>query len=1403
MNKWTWNVIWILIILIGLLILLSCGRHSGHSSNNSTSPNDYQANLPADIVDTPSSTRKSLDAVPIDAAQPWEKLDVNGKIIRSQIRSISGLYPDSVYQSGVDRFKDDSVSKENGEAIRLASGNSGEKKIAWAMWRLTMGGANPGVITLDGNLGSADAKYFVAISDYKHGSWQWLGEFDTPHAIIPIKSRDNLSKLGNTFVLVITHNGSSVDVVGAGAHPITTSDTTPPTEVTNPKVEAIPGGLLLNWDKVEATDLAGYQISIGNKPISTLVNTTYALIPYTSGKLSITAMDTSNNASNPTEIAVPDTLVSGDIPKFNLTTDITGTQRNGKANLKANCDLSGVKYDFDLDGDGVFETLDNATGETSSVYTDSGILRPAVRAKDSSGIVRAFSAVSLIVSSNSRPVVDMTVDKSYGQAPLEVKYTAEFEDFDGKVVYIYWDVNGDGYFDTTRTNPVSPAKVSASLSSIGITNARVKVLDNEGATDLANIAVQVAADPNNQMPVIEAISSNPSIATAGLPIAFDVTASDPDGTIASYNWSFPGATPSTSTEQKPSGIVFKTSGFYTVLVKITDDKGGYSVGFIGINVNAPQVSPHPWSMKGHDAQHTGRSPYKGPDKPDYMWSKTIGSGHYSSSPAIAVDGTLYFGSEYYQIYAVNPDGTIKWSFSTEDKVDSSPAIGIDGTIYVGSHDSYLYAINPDGTLKWKYKTDRFTQSSPTIASDGTIYLGSDKLYAVNADGTLKWTNKTITSIFSTPAIGLDNVVFVCDYDGKIFAINPDGSNKWSFETENRILSSPGIGSDGTVYIGNDDGKLYAIDPNGLLKWSYQTSGAIESSPAISTDGTIYIGSNDKNLYAINHDGSLKWSFSTLNEVKCTPVIGKDGNIYLGSGCKFYSINSKGTLIWNFDTFIDYIKTSPVISQNEILYLYTFNGKLYSFGLTKDKYETDSELLPQFIKPSKSWQMQDHSIFPLGDEDWFKFYAQKDIEYCFKSNSLTNLNLSGFIYSESDEELCFDDNSNFNSQFKILWTCKETGYYYLKVIETSSSSTGSYRIDYSVSADVIWSQYGYNNSNCRKSIFIGPKTNALKWIGKNGYNISENSSPVIGADSTVYIGSYSALYAVNPDSTLKWVYYTAWEVGSAPAISNDGSIYFGDYNGYFWALNPNGSIKWFIKTNGSISSSPSIAKDGCVYFGNLEGILYAINADGTIRWTYNTYGYIMNSSPAIIDDGTIYIGSYDRNLYAINKDGSLKWKYLTSDVIGSSPTIATDGTIYIGSSDGLFYAINPNGSLKWFLNIGRADYHTSPAIGLDNTLYVANGKLWAINPDGTIKWKTTINDIVDTSPAIDANDSIYVGSSDGFIYAFNTDGTNKWSLDLGSSKYYKKITHPAIGFDGTIYFGSGDGYLYAIGPGEGK
>ncbi len=58
-----------------------------------------------------------------------------------------------------------------------------------------------------------------------------------------------------------------------------------------------------------------------------------------------------------------------------------------------------------------------------------------------------------------------------------------------------------------------------------------------------------------------------------------------------------------------------------------------------------------------------------------------------------------------------------------------------------------------------------------------------------------------------------------------------------------------------------------------------------------------------------------------------------------------------------------------------------------------------------------------------------------------------------------------------------------------------------------------------------------------------------------------------LYALNPvDGSLKWKYATGNSIDSSPAIGADGTIYVGSYDNYLYALNPaDGSLKWKYAT----------------------------------------------------------------------------------------------------------------------------------------------------------------------------------------------------------------------------------------------
>lgn len=366
-----------------------------------------------------------------------------------------------------------------------------------------------------------------------------------------------------------------------------------------------------------------------------------------------------------------------------------------------------------------------------------------------------------------------------------------------------------------------------------------------------------------------------------------------------------------------------------------------------------------------NGSHTGQSKYTGPQTNTTKWTYN-GITVYGSA-VTGSDGTIYVGSYNGKLYAFNPNGTVKWIYTTASSILGSPAIGKDGTIYVSDYkNSTLYSINPNGTLKWKYNIGNWNcGSSPVIGNNGTIYIPvtdstNGTLYAIDStNGKVKWTFNMNEVYGSSAAIGNDGTIYIADYNGILYAINPNGSLKWSYALKYYTSATvsydtPSIGSDGTIYILSNGGStgcaLFAVSDTGTLKWTYpfHASGLepLYGAPAISSNGTIYfIGAS--NLYAVNSTtGKYKWTYSTggiATDEATSIAIGADGTIYFGSSTGLYAIidnGSNGLLKWSYTT--GSICASPTIGSDGTLYIGDMNGTFYALNDLADDFTVNNK-----------------------------------------------------------------------------------------------------------------------------------------------------------------------------------------------------------------------------------------------------------------------------------------------------------------------------------------------------------------------------------------------------------------------------------------------------------------------------
>ncbi|MBM4066249.1 MAG: hypothetical protein FJ266_11540 [Planctomycetes bacterium] len=365
--------------------------------------------------------------------------------------------------------------------------------------------------------------------------------------------------------------------------------------------------------------------------------------------------------------------------------------------------------------------------------------------------------------------------------------------------------------------------------------------------------------------------------------------------------------------------------------------------FIPGNLHA-QLADSPWPMFRHDLKHTGRSSYTGSGKNYLQWVYPVGSS--TSTPAIGTDSTIYVGSYDSNLYAINPNGTLKWKYKTGDVIESSPAVGTDGVVYVGSNDDKVYAVNPNGTLKWYYSTGGDVVSSPAVGTNSTVYVGSydGKFYAITKDGALKKDKNLGNQVYSSPAVGNNEIIYIASRNDKYFySLDSNLGTRWRFRLLDSIDSSPAIGGNGTVYIGADI--LYAFTDSSSY-WTYTTTSEneplITSSPAISSSDNIYFGA-ESGFYALYSDSTnkvfnVKRIVNTIGAIgRSSPAIDASGNVYICTNSGLYALDTNYVFKWTYP--IKDENASPIIGADGTIYVHSSDGKLYAVGTSSAVVKT--------------------------------------------------------------------------------------------------------------------------------------------------------------------------------------------------------------------------------------------------------------------------------------------------------------------------------------------------------------------------------------------------------------------------------------------------------------------------------
>lgn len=398
----------------------------------------------------------------------------------------------------------------------------------------------------------------------------------------------------------------------------------------------------------------------------------------------------------------------------------------------------------------------------------------------------------------------------------------------------------------------------------------------------------------------------------------------------------------------------------------------------------------------------------------------------------------------------------------------------------------------------------------------------------------------------------------------------------------------------TGFTGDTTNLFYSLDKNGNSIWTFitYTPQANIAGPTVTDKGTIYFASTEPGgLYAINPDGTLLWNNKKFSAVGLTRFISvaKNGNLYIPWFDSLFVLKSEnGNIIDTLYSFSTYNIAGNIV---------------FSTGGDTIFYITSGSLIATKINGELLWS------YSLGNNSGVPVVDNNNRTYLYGSQSGNR-----FLY-------CINPNGTVNWQFPFSNTFEYFENYSSPTIDRDGN------IIFQTSTDdsgYVYSVNYYGNLNWKTT---------LGHYGNDGAFI--NHGLVCDAEGKIYCGSSLGLstnfWCLDSDGTILWkLDLEGYEFDSSPAIGSDGTLYIGTHLSSTFQNH----VRNLIAVRDTVTSVENNDNEILKYqleqnypnpFNSTTNIRYTITQSGDV--TLKVYD-LMGNKVATLLDGYHDAGSYD-------------------------------------------------------------------------------------------------------------------------------------------------------------------------------
>lgn len=555
-------------------------------------------------------------------------------------------------------------------------------------------------------------------------------------------------------------------------------------------------------------------------PAATITNGNAATVTFSNlvaGVYTFRLTVTDNQGATGSDNVVVTVLAGNQSPTANAGADIILTLPSNSTNIigsGSDPDGSIASYAWtQINGPGA-ATLTNPSSTTVSVSNlVQGVYIFRLTVTDNQGAT-GFDDVVVTVNAapvNNPPVANAGADISITLPTNSVFINGSGTDSDGTIASYCWTLQSGPTVTLANQNT---ANLTASNLVEGSYVFRLTVTDNQGATGSDNVTVTVLPAAVNQTPTVNA-GADKNLTLPANSTTVTATASDPDGSIASYFWeklSGPSATESGNTTATLT-LTNLVEGTYQYRVIVTDNQGATASDEVRVNVfaaNQPPVvtAPADVVITLPTSSVVLNATASDPDGTiaSYLWINLSGPGIPTLSGATTASlsaSNLIAGTYSFRITVTDNDGATaadEVNVVVQTPTNQSPLAnaGPDKSITLPTNSTNFSGsgVDPDGTIV-SYAWIQISGTAATISNANTatltVQVPSDGIYSFRL---------TVTD--NDGATGSDNV---------ILTVNPAATNQAPVANagSNQTLTLP-VNSTNLVGSGSDpDGSIVSYE----------------------------------------------------------------------------------------------------------------------------------------------------------------------------------------------------------------------------------------------------------------------------------------------------------------------------------------------------------------------------------------------------------------------------------------------------------------------------------------------------------------------------------------------------------------------------------------------------------------